>query len=55
MKHSNGPVFPSQFDFPWFAEFLDEKINPKIEMARRERDITTESEDADDSPDDSAA
>jgi len=55
LKHSNGSVFPSQSVFPSLAEIIDEKISTKIEMARTERDITTESEDADDSPDDSAA
>jgi hypothetical protein len=55
LKHSNGPVFPSQFVFPWFAELLDENQSTKFEMAGRQRDITTELDDADDSPDDSAA
>ena len=55
MKHSNGPVFPSQSVFPSLAEILDEKICTRFEMAETERDITTESEDANDSPDDSAA
>ena len=54
-RHSDGPDFPSHSVFPRSAEIIYEKTSSRVEMAGRERDITTESDDAGDSPDDSSA